>query len=67
MTTWHSTPIELPAAALDVKSDAEGVTLGAQSNGTLLVDLNFTDMAALDALIDALINAKHYFLASKEG
>lgn len=51
----------------DVKADADGVTIGFQSDGAMLVDVNVTDMAALDAHIVALVNAKHHFLASKEG
>lgn len=65
MTTWNSNPIELPSATVDVRADAEGVTLGAQANGTLLLDLNFTDMADVDLAIAALINAKHHCLAAR--
>lgn len=53
MNAWQSTPIELTATTLDVKADAEGVTLGAQSDGSLLVDLHCTPEQAIE-LAEAL-------------
>lgn len=68
MTTWTSNQIKLKGGVTaDVKADADGVTLGVQSNGTLLVDLNTDDIAVLDSLIVALVSAKHHCLAAREG
>jgi hypothetical protein len=66
MTSWTSNPIELTTATLDVKADVEGVTLGAQSDGSLLVDLHLTPEQAM-ALADALTEGATRCLAAREG
>ena len=67
MNTLTSNPIQLKALCLDVKSDAEGVILGAQSDGELLIDIHMTDMTDVDLLIVALVNGRHHCLAAREG
>jgi hypothetical protein len=64
MNTWQSTPIELPASTIDVKADSEGVTLGAQSDGSLLVDLHITPEQAME-LADALTQGAAHCLAAR--
>jgi hypothetical protein len=66
MTTWTSNPIRLTAASLDVKADADGVTLGAQSDGSLLVDLHCTPEQAME-LADALTEGAAKCLAARGG
>lgn len=65
MTTWHSNPIKLDAdASVDVKADAGGVTLGAQSDGSLLVDLHFTPEQAIE-IAEALTTGAAKCLAAR--
>ena len=66
MQTWTSKPIHLTAASVDVKADAEGVTLGAQSDGSLLIDLHLTPEQAME-LADALTQGAAKCLAAREG
>jgi hypothetical protein len=64
MHTWTSNPIHLTAASVDVKADAEGVTLGAQSDGSLLIDLHMTPEKAME-IADALTQGAAKCLAAR--
>lgn len=65
MNTYTSPQIHIPSACIDVKADQNGVTLGVQANGSVLVDLHMTDVPAIDALIVALVNGKHHYVAAR--
>lgn len=66
MSTWNSNYIQInDDVVVDVKADAEGVTLGAQSDGSLLVDLHITPERAME-IADALTRGAAHCLAARE-
>lgn len=65
MTTYTSQPIHITGACIDVKADETGVTFGVQANGSVLIDLHMSDVEAIDALIVALVNGKHHYVAAQ--
>lgn len=65
MSTRHSTTIELShGVTADVKADAEGVTFGVQSDGSLLTDMNLPPEQAME-IADALTAGAAHCLAAR--
>jgi hypothetical protein len=68
MSAYQSSPIQLNnGVTADVKADADGMTVGFQSDGVLLIDVNVTDMGNAALLIDALDRGMTHCLAAREG
>lgn len=63
--TFTSTPIHLKSVSIDIKADASGVTLGAQADGSMLIDLHFDTAEQVDSTIVGLVLARHFFVSAQ--